>query len=949
MAVPKFYSVERSGYTKVSDLFLDVFYDMSNHGFIVVNSSNASLTVVPSDPTYDPLAPYVDATPEVITGEVTDSGANDYTIGTTKLYINPTLRGTSLPPLTEGKEIPYFMPTRVQNRTTGVFSTKVGDAGSVIEVSDLMVGNIGTSSYDWLIGTDGGLFSDAKSLMDGSSQILSTSGVTNTSSGVTVDLVYFKPQLPLYNNTDVTRNPQVYSFTLEAGPDLDPLNSSEWTTTLVNVGRNSASTLSLNPIGGATIPVGSKITISPLVNTSISGNLTIGGASISDITETQDYYVGAPITSTTVTLYASLLNASSNVSPLAITGTTTDGAKFVATIDTNSAVAQDDDSVIPNRQPWRVQFIVTGPQSAQGAVATPLQMNYNENSGRVAISRVTDKVGAVVDNVGSLGAWQPGGIFDPNKPDQGFINRLTRVAGQENSYPLSYILTISSRGFFLGVWEGNWSTQLAGAADSSNYFNWVLVQRPVDRNTGRVLTTGKAPVFSLNGVNYKYYKGIVRESDVLHPTSGPAPLLGQGLIKIGASRPWKIEGSADSADNNLGTIFLSQLPIGTTIYNKNNAFVGKVGVTVNNQEAYLTGAPKVTTYAAAATAGTSNFYYVEPNQSPYRILADVHSPDHHMVFNSETQVALTEDSKYLLTFPHNLTTPRFRYTEELDVLGTTSADVVMAGQDIQFVTYGEWGPRTYRALAASTANNSGLRIAVLRAPQGPRWEGIQIGNSTKNTPTGATFDVTDDSAGGYTISNVVAGGTNYLPGYIITIDGADLGGVTGVNDCTFTVATVDALKEALAYTGAILTIDPVSITGASVGTGTLGSAVTGAVSIPTSSIPLAGNLGVISKNTTWTEISLIASPIPQFFEDDPARSPPVYSIHSGDISTVGLALRNDGILISSTGNGMINNLSYTEDTKIQFTVSAINSESYESPPGYANQSLYFLYKVNPIV
>jgi len=47
--------------------------------------------------------------------------------------------------------------------------------------------------------------------------------------------------------------------------------------------------------------------------------------------------------------------------------------------------------------------------------------------------------------------------------------------------------------------------------------------------------------------------------------------------------------------------------------------------------------------------------------------------------------------------------------------------VVMSGQDIQFNTYGELGPRTYRALPANAALNTGLRLAVIWAPAGPSW------------------------------------------------------------------------------------------------------------------------------------------------------------------------------------------------------------------------------------
>jgi hypothetical protein len=105
-----------------------------------------------------------------------------------------------------------------------------------------------------------------------------------------------------------------------------------------------------------------------------------------------------------------------------------------------------------------------------------------------------------------------------------------------------------------------------------------------------------------------------------------------------------------------------------------------------------------------------------------RVVADANTDDSSMLFNSKNQVVLTEDKTYLLTFPHNLTTPRFRYTEELDLIGTTSADVVMASQEIQFRTYGERGARTYAALPPSGQLNTGLRLAVVSAPQGPWWD-----------------------------------------------------------------------------------------------------------------------------------------------------------------------------------------------------------------------------------
>jgi hypothetical protein len=92
----------------------------------------------------------------------------------------------------------------------------------------------------------------------------------------------------------------------------------------------------------------------------------------------------------------------------------------------------------------------------------------------------------------------------------------------------------------------------------------------------------------------------------------------------------------------------------------------------------------------------------------------LNSEDNHLLFNPENQISLTEDKKYLVSFPHNLSTPRFRYTEELDLVGLTSADVLMSGQVITINTYGEAADRNYLALPPSGKYNTGLRICVAK-------------------------------------------------------------------------------------------------------------------------------------------------------------------------------------------------------------------------------------------
>ena len=307
------------------------------------------------------------------------------------------------------------------------------------------------------------------------------------------------------------------------------------------------------------------------------------------------------------------------------------------------------------QQPWRVAFDVVrntshpsaGPQQLLAYAATPVQLQDNGN-----IANIWNVTGTtVIDRAGMMGAFPSTtalqGAPDPTKPDEGFLNRTARVATNPEVYPLNYSLALTNRGMFFGVWEGTWSTiqktKARSTLDNDNYFNWFLIQRPVNRYTGKVLTVGRTPVFCVNSVGYKYWKFVVREEDVLHPSLG------------------------DPQNS----------------YNK-----------------YVTQANGVSTISTVLT--------------PYRVPADAHTQDSFGILNTTNQIALTEDSKYLVSFLHNLTTPRFRYSEELDMIGQTSADVCMAGNDVSITAYGESGPRIYRALPANNPYNSGLRICVLR-------------------------------------------------------------------------------------------------------------------------------------------------------------------------------------------------------------------------------------------
>ena len=561
--------------------------------------------------------------------------------------------------------------------------------------------------------------------------------------------------------TDVMKDMLDHGFTLVNASNGYPMTS--WKTEVVNGGA-----------GGRT--VGSKLYITsgtrPLYNGSprpvpyveVTRVSTVNGVAgvvtgLSEVIADYDFpiWTVAPA-SNPVTLYTDVAGTiasgvTANIANTAVTydslGTVQDApTKFTFTLEASGEIDPLNESrpapTYPfieeaKRQPWRVQFVVTDEQKAAGSVATKLQMSYSEVEGKVTISKITDDFGTIIDNVGSIGAAQPGGIFSDNDLNQGFYNRKLRVADQAKTFPLSYMLSITDRGFFLGIYEGSWSTIRAATTINSNYFNWVLVQRPVDRGTGVTLTRGKAPVFHINSVNYKYYKNVVREADILHPSSGPSPIPASGNISIAAAAVssntpsgWIVTGQPDTRTGET-TKFLSEVQPGSTLYDTTGNQIGAVKTVNSDTSITLMSKPR-------NVIADKDYFFTPPNIVALRVLADVHSPDSHAIFNATEQIALTEDKTYLLSFPHNLTTPRFRYTEELDMIGTTSSDVVMAGQDIQFQTYGEWGPRTYRALPANAALNTGLRLAVIWKPVGPKWMSPAEGSLGEIT-SGDTIDI----------------------------------------------------------------------------------------------------------------------------------------------------------------------------------------------------------------
>ncbi len=285
---------------------------------------------------------------------------------------------------------------------------------------------------------------------------------------------------------------------------------------------------------------------------------------------------------------------------------------------------------------WRICFNKLDNERLGIHVATSIQLTDTGNIARLS-NRSTTAI-TYKEPAGNVGADWTGTEGTPATGDAGFnqiwLNRQPSV-GAESAYPMSYLLTLTNRGIFLGVWEDSQEEiPQGGTVDSAGYgkspFRWLLVQRSVDRVTGHVrgggalrqdnnplAETSRCPVFCVSGTGSpaEFRKFIVREADIPSPSR--------------------------------------------------------------------------------------------------KKFAGVQSEDSNPLLNTYPQQSLTESGEFIVTFLSNLNTPRFKYADELDMLGTVSAEVLGAGTSFNVNVYNEPYQREYTALYATEKHGVGMRLVVL--------------------------------------------------------------------------------------------------------------------------------------------------------------------------------------------------------------------------------------------
>ncbi len=336
-----------------------------------------------------------------------------------------------------------------------------------------------------------------------------------------------------------------------------------------------------------------------------------------------------------------------------------------------SFIVKAGNSVDPlsNTQPWAIKFMwdadafgttinsATTGGKLDVVVACPEQFTtsgahprYYRRSAGLYYSASYDALGVLGTACGrSNGGGSVQGLAQ-GFPDRTFIDRTRLTISANNDDTLSAPMSYRLIITDRGVALAVWEQ----ATDQyGNRYSWFVVQRPVDKSTGETIVDGHAPVHCIYGLMY---------SD---PNS-----------------PWTDTG---------------------------NYVIRRFTV---REDDVMTPAPTAT----VTPGGTSDQYGLSLNSDPRPYMgadATRDTQDYRGILNAAQQVAITENNKYVLTYPNGLNTARYAYTHEMDMIAYTSADVVSQGTEVPVRVYDEQEDRKYVALAANGPNNTGMRLMFL--------------------------------------------------------------------------------------------------------------------------------------------------------------------------------------------------------------------------------------------
>lgn len=244
---------------------------------------------------------------------------------------------------------------------------------------------------------------------------------------------------------------------------------------------------------------------------------------------------------------------------------------------------------------------------------------------------------------------------DYTQPDEVFISRVTSI-GAESAYPMNYALTICNRGMVLVVWEDNQEEIPEAGLPSGGY-------------------------------------GVNADAVDLTKVYGNSPLRWFAIQRAVDRETGKVRGGYAARSGlpyaDPGTGFInekSRCPVfcvfGTGVPNNYRKFV------VREIDSLVPSPKRPATY---------------------------NTEDSPAILNPLPQQSVTEQGEFVVTFLNNLSTSRFRYGDEMDLIGTVGAEVAGAGTSITVKVYQDTATRTYTAMFTNKQYGKGMRIMMLTA------------------------------------------------------------------------------------------------------------------------------------------------------------------------------------------------------------------------------------------
>ena len=263
--------------------------------------------------------------------------------------------------------------------------------------------------------------------------------------------------------------------------------------------------------------------------------------------------------------------------------------------------------------------------------------------------------------------------FRNKKKGKGWFKRFGSTT------PLSYRLTMTERGFVLYLYE-------SGEIDSD--YAWVCCQRTVDNTEGTAPTdeSSRYPVHVLYSCS--------RDSTY--------------------SRDYGLYFSEDAA--NLQT---AETVVDTVYDSSGNTYSLN---SLTNDSFFIVSPYDREDYLADEYNAKLIWRFVARELDitrPWEVhkLATRHQIDSSAIINPLEQLAITNDNRFVITFPTGLTTQRFMYPkEEIDLICFSSAEVVAESSNVPMNTYvpsGNTDNRRYQGMRSTLVNGNGMRIMLL--------------------------------------------------------------------------------------------------------------------------------------------------------------------------------------------------------------------------------------------